>query len=213
MIIILLGAPGAGKGTQSEILQERLDMMHVSSGDLLREHRKRGTSLGKVAESYMTRGDLVPDDLVIAMIVERLAAPDVEHGIILDGFPRTGPQAAALDEALDTKGRRVNAALYINVEHDVLVNRLSGRLTCRLAGHIYHEVFAPPRVPGICDIDGAELYQRDDDKRETAAKRLEVYFDQTRPVIEYYRERGSLCEVNGDQPVEKVSQDLVDCLR
>ncbi len=213
MIIILLGAPGAGKGTQSEILQERLNMMHVSSGDLLREHRKRGTELGKVAESYMTRGDLVPDDLVIAMIVERLAAPDVEHGIILDGFPRTGPQAAALDEALDTKGRRVNAALYINVEHDVLVNRLSGRLTCRLAGHIYHEVFAPPRVPGICDIDGAELYQRDDDKRETAAKRLEVYFEQTRPVIEYYRERGSLCEVNGDQSVEKVAQDLVDCLR
>jgi adenylate kinase len=213
MIIILLGAPGAGKGTQSEILQERLNMVHVSSGDLLRDHRKRGTELGKIAEGYMVKGDLVPDDLVIEMIIERLAAPDAEHGVILDGFPRTPAQAKALDQALDMKGKRVNSALYIKVDDDVLLDRLSGRLTCRKCGHVFHEKFAPPRVPGVCDICGGELYQRDDDKRETAIKRLGIYFEQTMPIIEYYRGRGLLCEINGDQPIETVTDDLLTCLR
>jgi len=213
MILILLGAPGAGKGTQSEILSQKLQMPHVSSGDLLRENRKRGTELGKAAEGYMDRGELVPDDLIIEMILDRLSLPDATHGVLLDGFPRTLPQAAALDEALDRNGKRVNGALYINVPEDVLLDRLSGRLTCRNCGHVYHEKFAPPKVPGVCDVCGGELYQREDDKRETALKRLSVYFDQTRPIIGYYRDAHKLNEVNGQQPIDKVTQDLVSYLR
>src|SRR5438067_3034854 len=196
MIIVLLGAPGAGKGTQAEILVGRLGLVHVSSGDLLRDHRKRGTELGKVADRYMKLGELVPDDLVTEMMLDRIDAPDTEHGILLDGFPRTLPQAVALDEHLDQKGKRVNSAIYIKVDNEVLLDRLSGRLTCRKCGHVYHEKFAPPRVAGVCDVCGGELYQRDDDKRETAVDRLTVYFDLTLPIIQYYRDRHILCEVN-----------------
>ncbi len=213
MIIIFLGAPGAGKGTQSDILQERLNMLHISSGNLLREHIKRDSDLGRVAQGYMSKGELVPDDLMIEMIVDRLAAPDAERGVLLDGFPRTLPQTEALEAALKLRGKMVNAALYINVDDEVLVDRLSGRLTCRKYGHVFHLKFAPPKVEGVCDICGSELYQRDDDTRETAVKRLGIYFNQTRPIIDYYRERSMLCEVNGDQPIEKVTQDLMDCLR
>ena len=213
MIIILMGAPGAGKGTQADILRERLGMLHISSGDLLRDNVRRGTELGKVANDYMVNGRLVPDDLIIDMITHRLALPDAESGVLLDGFPRTVPQAEAFAEALELKGKRVNAVLYIKVDDDVLIDRLSGRWICRTCGHIYHEKFAPPKVPGVCDIDGGELFQRPDDTRETAVKRLVVFFKQTRPIIKYYRERGLLQEVNGDQPVEKVMQDLLDCLR
>lgn len=212
MIIIILGAPGAGKGTQSEILQERLNMLHISSGDLLRDHRRRDTELGRIANEYMVKGELVPDDLVIQMVVDRIAIPDTERGILLDGFPRTKPQASALDLALDEKGKRVNAALYIRVDDGVLINRLSGRLTCRNCGHIYHETFAPPKVASVCDVCGGEVYQREDDKRDMAIKRLQVYFDQTRPLIEYYRERGTLCEVDGDQPLEAVTKAIIRCL-
>jgi adenylate kinase len=213
MIIILLGAPGAGKGTQSELLERELKMVHVSSGDLLREHRKRGTELGKTAEQYMVKGELVPDDLVIEMIGDRIAAPDAEHGILLDGFPRTVPQAAALDDALGMKGRRVNSAIYIKVPTDVLLERLSGRWTCRNCGHVYHEKFAPPKVAGVCDKCGGELYQRDDDKPEAIMKRQREYFEKTTPIIEYFRDRHVLCEVNGNQPVEKVTHDVMECLR
>src|SRR5688500_1869160 len=164
MIILLFGAPGAGKGTQSEILEERLQMLHISSGDLLRDHRKRNTELGMVAEEYMHRGELVPDDLIIEMIIDRISALDARHGVLLDGFPRNLAQAAALEEALDLRGQRVNAALYINVAYNVLTDRLSGRLTCKNCGHVYHEKFAPPAKPGVCDNCGGELYQRDDDK-------------------------------------------------
>lgn len=213
MIILLFGAPGAGKGTQSEILEERLQMLHISSGDLLRDHRKRNTELGTIAEEYMHRGELVPDDLIIEMIIDRISALDARHGVLLDGFPRNLAQAAALDEALDLRGQRVNAALYINVAYNVLTDRLSGRLTCKNCGHVYHEKFAPPTKPGVCDNCGGELYQRDDDKRETAVKRLSVYFEQTQPIIQYYREKHLLCEVNGDQAVDKVTQALLVCLR
>lgn len=213
MIILLFGAPGAGKGTQSEILHHELQMLHISSGDLLRDHRKRGTELGMTAEEYMHKGELVPDDLIIQMIIDRLLAPDAQRGVLLDGFPRNLAQAAALDEALDVTGRRVNAALYINAGYNVLTDRLSGRLTCRNCGHIFHEKFAPPKVPGVCDVCGGELYQRSDDTRDTAAKRLAVYFEQTQPIIQYYRERHILCEVNGDQTVEKVTKDLLTCLK
>jgi len=213
MIIILLGAPGAGKGTQAELLEEELQMVHVSSGDLLRDNIKRGTELGKVADGYMSKGELVPDNLVIEMILERIDAPDVERGILLDGFPRTLPQAEALDDALEVKGKRVNSALYIKVDNETLLDRLSGRWICRKNGHIFHEKFAPPAVPGICDECGSELYQRDDDTRETTMNRLQVYFKQTLPIIQYYRERNFLCEVNGDQAIERVMDDLLECLR
>jgi adenylate kinase len=212
MILILLGAPGAGKGTQSEVLSERLQMAHVSSGDLLRDNRKRGTDLGKAAEGYMDRGELVPDGLIIDMILDRLTLPDAAPGVLLDGFPRTLPQAAALDEALDRHRKRVNAALYIKVPDEVLLDRLSGRWTCRNCGHVYHEKAAPPKTPGVCDACGGELYQREDDKRETAVKRLEV-FKKMRPVIDYYQDAGKLCEINGEQHVEKVTNDLLNCLR
>lgn len=213
MIIILIGGPGAGKGTQSEILEERLGIIHVSSGDLLREHVKRGTELGRAAEKYMSEGKLVPDKLVIGMIEARLQAPDTERGVLLDGFPRTEPQARALDEALDLKGRRVNAVLYINVDDETLIDRISGRLTCRKCGHIYHEKFKPPKVPGVCDVCGGELYQREDDTRATAVKRVAAFHEQTQPIVDYYILRGVLCEVDGTQPVEKVTEDLLACLR
>lgn len=213
MIIIMLGAPGAGKGTQSEVLKENLQMVHISSGDLLRDNIKRGTELGAVANQYMSKGDLVPDNLIIEMILDRLLLPDAEHGVLLDGFPRTRPQAEALSEALEFKGKRVNAALYIHVEDDILIDRLSGRWMCRKCGHIYHEKYAPPRVHGVCDLDGGELYQREDDTREKASHRVLVFHRDTEPIIDYYRHTGVLCEVNGDQYVEKVTHDLMECLR
>ncbi|MEO5952358.1 MAG: adenylate kinase, partial [Chloroflexia bacterium] len=204
MIIILLGAPGAGKGTQSEILKDQLDMVHVSSGDLLRENIKNDTELGRVAKGYMTDGGFVPDDLIISMITDRLALPDAERGVLLDGFPRTGPQAQALDKALSIGGKQVNAALYIVVDDDVLLDRLSGRWICRNCGHIYHERNSPPKVEGVCDVCGGELYQRDDDTRETAIKRVAKFHNDTMPIIEYYRKQGKMQEVNGDQSVERV---------
>ncbi len=213
MIIILLGAPGAGKGTQSEILEDRLGMVHISSGDLLRENVKNDTELGRVANEYMIKGLLVPDHLIIDMITDRMALPDAERGVLLDGFPRTLPQAEALDDALDIKGKRVNSALYIKVADDALIGRLSGRWICRKCGHIYHEKFNPPTVPGVCDVCGGELYQRPDDTRETAITRIEVFHNLTQPIIEYYRRRGILQEVNGDQPVEDVTRDLLERLR
>jgi adenylate kinase len=213
MILILLGAPGAGKGTQSDILKERLQLVHVSSGDLFRDNIARGTELGKIASEYINRGDLVPDDLVIAMVLDRLSLPDAERGVLLDGFPRTIPQAQALDEALRLKDKRVNVALYIRVDDDELIDRLSGRWICRKNGHIYHEKYAPPKVPGVCDIDGSELYQRPDDAREAAATRIEVFHRDTEPIIDYYRKKGILCKVDGEKPVEAVTEELIECLR
>jgi adenylate kinase len=213
MIIIMLGAPGVGKGTQAEVLEEKLQLVHVSSGDLLREHVKLGTELGKLAETYMVKGELVPDRFVIEMIIDRLSRPDAEHGILLDGFPRTLPQAQALDDALDIRCKRVNSALYIKVPEDVLIGRLTGRLTCRNCGAVYHVEYNPPKVVGVCDICGGELYQREDDKLDTVMRRQKEYFDKTTPIIDYYRERKVLCEVDGNQAIEAVTEDLLKCLR
>ncbi|MEO8288964.1 MAG: adenylate kinase [Chloroflexota bacterium] len=213
MIILMFGGPGAGKGTQSEILKDSLGMVHVSSGDLLRDNIKRDTELGRVANEYMSKGRLVPDDLIIAMILDRLLLPDAERGVLLDGFPRTRPQAVALSEALEFKSKRVNAALYISVADDVLIDRLAGRWTCRNCGHVFHEIFAPPRVAGVCDICGGELYQRDDDTREKAITRVSVFHETTEPILEYYKLTGTLCEVDGDRPIEEVTKELLDCLR
>jgi len=209
MIILLLGAPGAGKGTQSEVLSHRLEMVHVASGDLLRENRRNGTALGKQADDYIKKGNLVPDELVIGMITNRLKAADCVHGVILDGFPRTVVQAESLDQTLAPQGKRVNKALYIKVSHDTLINRLSGRWICRNCQASYHEKFNPPKVDGVCDVCGGELYQREDDRREVAENRLRIYFEQTTPVIEYYRLHDSLVEIDGEQEIEQVSHDLM----
>jgi adenylate kinase len=214
MILLLLGAPGAGKGTQAEVLRDTLGMPHVSSGDLFRLHMKLGTPLGKQAKVYYDRGELVPDSITIQMILDRLDERDTEQGVILDGFPRTVAQAEALTAALAARGLRVDQALYVKVPSETLLDRLSGRWICRNCGAVYHERYNPPAVPGVCDNCGkADLYQRIDDKRETAENRLRVYFDQTMPVIAYYRQQGVLDEINGDQHIERVTAEMMRRIR
>jgi len=213
MYVILLGAPGAGKGTQAKILSERLAIAHVSSGDLLRDNIKRGTQLGLQAKGYMDRGELVPDDTVIQMIVAHLATPACVNGAMLDGFPRTIPQAEALGKALQEGFHKgLTSVLYIKVGTEELLNRLSGRWICRVCQTPYHSLYNPPKVAGVCDVEGGELYQREDDTRSTAERRLQVYFNQTMPLIEYYTQRGLLAEINGQQEVETVARELIDAL-
>jgi len=207
--LVLLGPPGAGKGTQAEVLAEKTGLVHISSGDIFRENIKAQTRLGELAQSYMNRGELVPDDVTIAMIRERLNREDCAEGAILDGFPRTPAQAKALDEMLAELGGKVISVPYIAVPEDVLIARLSGRWTCRAQGHIYHTLYQPPKVDGICDEDGSELYQREDDQPETVRRRIRVYLEQTSPLIEYYRQAGLLFEVDGTQPIEQVTHDLL----
>jgi len=206
--IVLIGAPGAGKGTQAARLRELLNLPHVASGDLFRENLKNQTELGLKAKAYMDRGELVPDDVTIAMVMERLSRPDCANGALLDGFPRTIAQAEALDRALAATGRKIGVVPYIAVPDEALVERLSGRWLCRTCGESYHTLFNPPRRAGVCDKDGGELCQRDDDKPETVRNRLKVYWQQTSPLIDYYRRHGVLVEVNGDQAIEAVEADL-----
>lgn len=210
LYMVLLGPPGAGKGTQARRLSERLGLAHVSTGDLFRKHLKEQTRLGQLAQSYMNKGELVPDSVTIAMVQERLQEPDTVKGVIFDGFPRTVAQAEALDDLLALLGGRVNLAVLIQVPEEVLVERLSGRRTCRAQGHIFHVKYNPPKVPGKCDYDGSELYQREDDRPETVRRRIQVYWEQTGPVVDYYRSRGLLVEVNGDQDMDAVTQALLD---
>ena len=211
--IVLLGPPGVGKGTQAEILAEETGLAHISSGDLFRENLKNQTELGKLAKSYMDKGDLVPDDVTINMIRDRLKREDCKSGAILDGFPRTPAQADALEKMLQEFNGRVDAVPYITAAEAVLIERISGRFTCRASGHIYHEKFNPPAKIGVCDVDGSQLYQRDDDKKETVTKRIHVYLDQTIPLVDYYRNMGRLIEINGDQAVEQVTQKLLSALK
>jgi len=210
--IVLLGPPGVGKGTQAEILAESTHLAHISSGDLFRENIKNQTDLGKLAKSFMDKGQLVPDDVTIKMIRERISRPDCVLGAILDGFPRTPAQAEALEEMLSDFNARIDVVPYITAAEPVLVERTSGRFTCRASGHIYHQEFNPPRKPGVCDIDGSELYQRDDDNVATVTIRIRVYLEQTIPLVEYYRSKGRLVEVNGAQSVEQVTKDLLAAL-
>lgn len=211
--IVLLGPPGVGKGTQARILSETKKLAHISSGDLFRENLKNQTELGKLAKSFMDRGELVPDDVTIGMIKDRLSRPDCEGGAILDGFPRTPAQADALEVMLrDFKGS-VDAVPYITAVENILIERASGRWTCRAQGHIYHERHNPPKQAGVCDIDGSDIYQRDDDKVETVAKRIHVYLEQTMPLVEYYRKAGKLIEIDGTQKVEQVTKTLFDALK
>jgi adenylate kinase len=206
--IVLIGAPGAGKGTQAARLHELLNLPHVASGDLFRENLRNQTELGLKAKAYMDRGELVPDDVTIAMVTERLSRPDCTNGALLDGFPRTIAQAEALDRALAATGRKISVVPYIAVPDEALVERLSGRWLCRTCGESYHTLFNPPRRAGVCDKDGGELCQRDDDKPETVRNRLKVYWQQTSPLIDYYRRRGVLVEINGNQAIEAVEADL-----
>ena len=210
--IVILGPPGAGKGTQAKILAKKTGLVHVSSGDLFRENIKNQTELGQLAQSIIKKGELVPDDVTIAMIRERLSRPDCKAGAILDGFPRTPPQADALKQMLVEFDGDVDYVPFVNADEEVLVERLSGRRTCRAHGHIFHATFNPPQKEGICDLDGSELYQRDDDKAETVAHRIQVYLDQTSSLISYYRECCKLVEINGAQPIEKVTAALVKAL-
>jgi adenylate kinase len=210
--IILLGPPGAGKGTQAQAISETLRLPHISSGDIFRENLKKETELGKLAAGFMNKGELVPDDVTIAMIRERLSRPDCQAGALLDGFPRTPAQAVALSKMLQDMGGQVTAVPYISVTEPVLIERLTGRWTCRQAGHIFHEKYNPPQKPGLCDFDGSELYQREDDKAETVTRRIRVYLEQTKPLIDYYQQLGLLIEVDGTLPIEQVTANLLAAL-
>lgn len=211
--VVLMGGPGAGKGTQARRLAERLGLPQVATGDLFRDHLKNDTELGKLARKYMEAGELVPDEVTVAMVKERLARLDCENGALLDGFPRTICQAEALDELLGEMGQEITIVPYIHVDPDVLLKRLSGRWTCKAKGHVFHEVFNPPKVQGVCDFDGSPLYQREDDTVETQRRRIKVYFEQTEPLLAYYRSRGLLVEIDGEQSIEKVYEDLVATIR
>jgi adenylate kinase len=211
--IVLLGPPGVGKGTQAEILSERTGLAHISSGDLFRENLKNQTELGKLAQTYMTKGELVPDDVTIAMIRDRLSRPDTKAGAILDGFPRTPAQAEALELMLSEFRGQVDAVPVMIVANDELVERLSNRWTCRAGGHIFNAKTHPPKVTGKCDFDGSELYQRDDDKAETVKHRIQVYMDQSLPLLSHYRDRGKLIEIDGMQSIEDVNAALMDALK
>ena len=209
---VLLGPPGAGKGTQAQAISKTLGLPHISSGDLFRENLKNQTELGMLAKGFINRGELVSDDVTIAMIRERLSRTDCQPGALLDGFPRTPAQADALAEMLTGFAGGVNGVPYIRVPEQVLIERLTGRWTCREQGHVFHVKFNPPQKAGICDIDSSELYQREDDKAETVIKRIQVYFQQTMPLIEYYQKAGLLLEVDGTQSIQQVTAELLAAL-
>ena len=212
MYIIFLGAPGAGKGTQAAIVAQELSLVHIASGDLFRQALEQGTELGIQAKSYMEKGMLVPDAITIRMVLERILAPDCEPGVILDGFPRNLEQATALDEALLEQGKAIDKVVYIKVSQQELLNRLSGRWICRQCQTPYHAINSPPKVWGKCDNCGGELYQRPDDSVGTIEKRLEVYFAQTAPLIDYYTKTDKLLEVDGEGSVNEVGRRIVTAL-
>lgn len=206
--IVMLGPPGAGKGTQAKILAEKLGLVHVSTGDLFRENLSQETELGKLASSFMVKGELVPDDVTIAMVRERLSRPDCAKGAVMDGFPRTPAQAEAFETLLAEINGKVDLVPFISVPNEVLVERLSGRWMSH-AGRVYHALYNPPKVKWVDDVDGSPLYQRDDDKPETVLHRINVYYDQTSPLIDYYRQAGKLVEIDGTQEIEQVTEDLL----
>ena len=211
LFIVMLGAPGAGKGTQAKKLAQAKGLMHISTGDLFRENLKNETELGQLAQQYMRKGELVPDDVTVRMLAERISRPDCEIGAVLDGFPRTPTQAKALDQLLDEVGSQVAVVPYIKVPDEALVERLSGRWMSP-SGRVYHERYNPPVVKWIDDIDGSELYQREDDLPETVRHRIAVYNEQTAPLINYYRDRGLLVEIDGTQEIDAVFADLLQAI-
>ena len=207
--LVLLGAPGAGKGTQAEILSERLGIPHVATGDLFRSAVRERSAIGLEARRFMERGHLVPDDITVRMLLSRLADPDAQDGVILDGFPRTVTQAEALDAALDEQGARVDQVLEIDVPPEELVRRMSGRWICEANGHVYNESTHPPKVPGVCDLDGSPLIQREDDREATIRARLDQQLDAMREVSRHYRDQGILHTVDGQRSIDEVARDLL----
>ena len=210
--IVMLGPPGAGKGTQAKKLAEALHLVHVSTGDLFRENLKNETPLGQLAQQYMNKGELVPDDVTVAMVEERFARPDCDKGAVLDGFPRTPAQAEALENLLGKSNSDVQVVPYIKVPDDILVERLSGRWMSP-SGRVYHEKYNPPVVKWIDDIDGSQLYQREDDRPDTVRHRIEVYNEQTAPLINYYRDKGLLAEIDGTQPIDDVFDAIMKSVK
>lgn len=213
MNIVLLGAPGAGKGTQAALLSQKLKLAHVASGDLFRQALAQGTELGKQAKVYMEQGKLVPNEITIKMVLERIAAADCRRGIILDGFPRNVEQAKALDAVFQQQQKTIDKAVYIKVSEVELLKRLTGRWICRQCQAPYHEVNSPPKVKGKCDKCGGELYQRADDNTETIKKRLEVFFAETAPLIDYYSKNGKLLEIQGEGSLEEIAQRIISALQ
>ena len=212
MKIIMLGAPGAGKGTQAKKIADKYQVPHISTGDIFRANIKNGTELGKKAKTYMDQGLLVPDELVVDLVVDRLGQEDCVNGCVLDGFPRTIPQAESLDAALAAKGEAIDFAIDVDVPDENIINRMSGRRACVACGATYHIVHIPTKVEGVCDRCGESLILRDDDKPETVKKRLDVYHAQTQPLIEYYTEKNVLKSVDGTKDMEEVFQAIVDIL-
>lgn len=203
-----MGLPGAGKGTQAEQIVEKYNIPHISTGDMFRAAMKNNTELGRKAKSFMDNGDLVPDEVTNGIVRERLSEDDAKDGFLLDGFPRTVEQAQELENVLSDLGTELDAVINIDVEKDVLMKRLTGRWICRTCGKTYHEIYNPPKVPGKCDLDGGELYQRDDDKKETVEKRLNVNMKQTKPLLDFYSEKGKLHNINGEQEIKDVFVDV-----
>lgn len=210
--LILLGPPGAGKGTQAERLTDDFNLLYIATGDILRQAVKDETSLGRQANGFMDAGELVPDEVTVCIMRERLAAPDTAAGFLLDGFPRTLPQAESLASMLDDLGTPLDAVLELQVDVDEVVRRLSGRRTCRTCGHIWHVEFEPPRTPGVCDLCGGELLQRDDDLPATILRRLEVYVEQTEPLVGFYRRAGLLRSVCATGAVDEITKCSIDAL-
>ncbi|HDU7347369.1 TPA: adenylate kinase [Listeria monocytogenes] len=208
MKLVLMGLPGAGKGTQAEQIVEKYNIPHISTGDMFRAAMKNNTELGKKAKSFMDNGDLVPDEVTNGIVRERLAEDDAKNGFLLDGFPRTVEQAEELENILNDLGTELDAVINIEVDKDVLMKRLTGRWICRTCGKTYHEIYNPPKVPEKCDLDGGELYQRDDDKKETVEKRLNVNMKQTKPLLDFYSEKGKLHNINGEQDIKDVFVDV-----
>ena len=212
MKIIMLGAPGAGKGTQAMKIAEKYQIPHISTGDIFRANIKEGTELGKKAKSYMDQGQLVPDDVTIGMLLDRISQEDCAEGYVLDGFPRTIPQAESLTKALEERGESMDYAINVDVPDQAIVTRMAGRRACLACGATYHIVYNAPKKENVCDVCGEGLVLRDDDKPETVQKRLTVYHDQTKPLIDYYGKAGILVTVDGTQDLNKVFEDIVSVL-
>ncbi|MBQ5447211.1 MAG: adenylate kinase [Lachnospiraceae bacterium] len=212
MKIIMLGAPGAGKGTQAKRIADKYEIPHISTGDIFRANIKNGTELGKKAKEYMDQGLLVPDELTVNLVIDRVSNDDCKNGYVLDGFPRTIPQAEALDNALTARGEKIDFAVNVEVPDENIINRMSGRRACLTCGATYHTEFIKPKVEGICDNCGSTLVLRDDDKPETVKKRLDVYHDQTQPLIDYYSGKNVLAEVDGTKIMDDVFADIVKVL-
>ena len=212
MNIILMGLPGAGKGTQASEIVKKFPIPHISTGDMFRKAIKDETNLGKEAKSYMDRGELVPDEVTVGIVKERISEDDAKKGFLLDGFPRTIDQAESLNQIMSELDREIDAVINIEVPEEELMNRLTGRRICEKCGTTYHLVFNPPKVDGICDIDGGKLYQREDDNPETVSNRLSVNVKQSKPILEYYNNKGVLKNIDGSKDIDEVTDDVIDIL-